>query len=264
MDLFKVGGDFLRAALEIGILWVFTYWLLVFFRGSMAIQVLRGVVVLALVFLVARLLRLEVLTWLFAKIVAVVAVAFIVIFHPELRKGLARIGGETLFRLGPRREEVVEEILKGVMALSRRRIGAILAVEGQTSLNSYAESGVALDAVVSSELLQTLFMSGTPLHDGGVVIAQGKVVAAACLFPLSEAPHLSKTIGTRHRAALGLSEETDAAVIVVSEETGTISTAVRGILTRDLGREQVAKALYGVTGTRPEGPMEQAAAVSSN
>lgn len=244
-ELVKAVADLLRAALEIGILWAFIYCLLVFFRGSIAIQVLRGVVVLALVFLVAGLLHLEVLRWLFAKIVAVVAVAFIVIFHPELRKGLARIGGETLFRLGPRREEVVEEIVKGVLALSRRRIGAILAVEGQTSLQSYAESGVTLHAAISSELLQTLFMNGTPLHDGGVVITQGRVVAAACLFPLSEAPQLSKSLGTRHRAAVGLSEETDAVVIVVSEETGTISLAIKGVLSREIGREQLAKALYG-------------------
>ena len=252
MEFLRVLTDLFRAALEIGILWLFYYWLLVFFQRSVAVQVLRGVVVLALVFLVAGLLHLEVLTWLFTKIVGVVAVAFIVIFHPELRRGLARIGGEALFRLGPRHEEVVEEILKGVLALSRRRIGAIIAIERQTSLQPYAENGVPMDARISSELLQTLFMSGTPLHDGGLLIGQGRVIAAACLFPLSQNPHLSKTLGTRHRAALGLSEETDAVAIVVSEETGTVSLAVKGELTRDLGREQLVNLLYGITGTRPQ------------
>jgi len=252
MDLLQVTLDLLRAALEIGILWAFYYWLLVFFQGSVAVQVLRGVVVLALIFLLADLLQLTVLTWIFTKVVTVVAITFIVIFHPELRRGLARIGGETLFRLTPRREEVVEEILKGVLAMSRRRIGAIVAIEGQTSLRSYAESGVAMDAVISSELLQTIFLTGTPLHDGGVIIAQGRLVAAACLFPLSQDLRLSKTLGTRHRAALGLSEETDALVLVVSEETGAISIASKGKLNRELGRDELAKALYGVTGTRPQ------------
>ncbi len=240
--------DLSRALLEIGILWVFYYWVLVFVQGTVAFQVLRGVLVLLLVSLVAGLLQMEVIAWLFAKLVTVIAVAFIVIFHPELRRGLARIGGEALFRLNPRREEVVEEIIKGVLALSRRRIGAIIAVERQTSLQSYAESGVLMDSVISSELLQTVFMTGTPLHDGGVVISQRRIVASACLFPLSENPKLSRTLGTRHRAAMGLSEETDAAVIVVSEETGTISLAVKGELTREVGREELAKVLYGGEG----------------
>ncbi|MBI3614967.1 MAG: TIGR00159 family protein [Candidatus Omnitrophica bacterium] len=245
--------DLVRALLEIGILWAFYYWVLVFIQGTMAIQVLRGVVVLLLVALVAGLLQFEVIAWLFEKLATVIAVAFIVIFHPELRRGLARIGGETIFRLAPRREEVVEEIIKGMLALSRRRIGAILAIEQQTSLASYAESGVTMDAAISSELLQTLFMTGTPLHDGGVVISQRRLAAAACLFPLSENPQLSKTMGTRHRAALGLSEETDALVIVVSEETGTISMAVKGKLTKDLEREDLARILYDGAADSPSG-----------
>ncbi len=249
-NLFSHLLDFVRAALEIGILWTFYYWVLVFVQGTVAVQVLRGVVVLVLIFLVSGLLHLEVLSWLFGRIITVVAVAFVVIFQPELRRALARIGGETLFRLGPRREEIVEEIMKGILALARRRIGAIVAIERQTSLHSYVESGVAMDAVVSSELLQTLFMSGTPLHDGGVIICQGRLVASACLFPLSENPTLSKTMGTRHRAALGLSEETDAVVIVVSEETGLISLAVNGQFERDLEKEQLEDILYKAVGAR--------------
>ncbi len=245
MDLIGFVLGTLRAIIEIGILWVFFYWILVFFQGSVAVQVLRGVVVLVLIFLVAELLNLQVLSWLFGKIVTVVAVAFVIIFHPELRRGLARIGGEAVFRLNPRKEEVVEEVIKGTLALSRRRIGAILAIEGQTSLRSYAESGVFMDAVVSSEILQTIFMVGTPLHDGGVIISQGRIVAGACLFPLSQDTRLSKTMGTRHRAAVGLSEETDAVIIVVSEETGTVSLAWKGILKSDLGREDLSRALYG-------------------
>ena len=247
MEHFLAGFmEFCRAALEIGILWIFYYSLLVFFQGTIAVQVLRGMVVLALIFLLAQILQLQVLTWLFAKIVAVVMVAFLVIFHPELRRGLARIGGEALVRLAPRREEVVEEILKGITALSRRKIGAIIAIEQQASLNSYAESGIVIDSAVSSEMIQTIFLNGTPLHDGGVILSQGRLAAAACLFPLSDTPHLSKSLGTRHRAALGLSEETDAIVLVVSEETGTVSVASKGDLTREVDRDHLAKILYGL------------------
>ena len=247
MPLLQTVGDILRGALEIGILWTFYYWILFYFQGSVATQVLRGVVVLTFVYIVARLLHLEVFIWLFTKVVTVVAIAFIVVFHPELRRGLARIGGETIFRSAPRHEKVVEEILKGVYALSRRRIGAIIAMERQTSMQSYAEGGVQMDAVVSSELLQTLFMPNTPLHDGGVIVSQGRLVAAACFFPLSQNPRLAKSMGTRHRAALGISEEMDATVIVVSEETGAVSVAANGELIPEVTREQLAQILFGVS-----------------
>lgn len=248
MPILQTVGDILRGALEIGILWTFYYWILVYFQGSVAIQVLRGVVVLAVVYLVARLLHLEVFIWLFTKVVTVVAIAFIVVFHPELRRGLARIGGETIFRSTPRHEKVVEEILKGVYALSRRRIGSIIAVERHTSMQSYAEGGVRMDAVVSSELLQTIFMPNTPLHDGGVIVSQGRLIAAACFFPLSQNPRLAKSMGTRHRAALGISEEMDAIVIVVSEETGAVSVATNGELVPEVTREQLAQILFNVSG----------------
>ena len=247
MPLLQPVGDILRGALEIGILWTFYYWILFYFQGSVATQVLRGVVVLIFVYLVARLLHLEVFIWLFTKIVTVVAIAFIVVFHPELRRGLARIGGETMFRSAPRHEKVVEELLKGVYALSRRRIGAISAVERQTSMQSYAEGGVAMDAVVSSELLQTIFMPNTPLHDGGVIVSQGRLVAAACFFPLSQNPGLAKSMGTRHRAALGISEEMDAIVIVVSEETGAVFVTMNGELVPEVTREQLSQILFGVS-----------------
>ena len=243
--------EILRATLEIAILWAFYYGLLVFFQGSIAVQVLRGAFFLTLIFFLAGLLPLQVLTWMFSKVLALATVAFLVIFAPELRRGLARIGGETLFRFSPRPEEVIEEIIKGILALSRRRFGAILAIEGQNGLQSYAESGITMDAAISSELLQTIYTPSAPLHDGGVIISQGRIVAAACLFPLSQDPRLSKTMGTRHRAAIGLSEETDATVIVVSEETGIVSVATRGKLERELGREELAKILYLATGTHP-------------
>lgn len=232
-----------RPALEIAILWAFYYGFLRFFHGTFAVHVLRGIFVLLIVFFLTNLLQLQIINWLFTKLVAISVIAFLILFQPELRRGLATIGGEQLFRTSLRKEEVIDEIIKAVTILARKKTGAILAIERQASLKSYTESGIVLDSAVTNELLITVFTPPTPLHDGGVIISKGRVLAAACLFPLTQDPRVSKTLGTRHRAALGLSEETDALVIVVSEETGAMSLAVRGELTKDLDRESLSQAL---------------------
>lgn len=251
-----------RPAVEIAILWLFYYGVLLFFQGTVAVHVLRGTLVVLLIVVVTQVLGLEVLNWLLTKLLAISVVAFVILFQPELRRGLAKIGGEYLFRVVPRKEEVIEEVVKAATALARKRTGAIIAIERQTHLRPYTESGILLDSEVTSELLITLFTPPAPLHDGGVIITQGRVLAAACLFPLTQDPRVSKTLGTRHRAALGLSEETDALILIVSEETGSISLAVRGELTRDMDRDSLAQALrelYGQRGmlipepARPEG-----------
>lgn len=239
-----------RPALEIAILWVFYYGLLLFVQGTVAVLLLRGTLVIVLVVFLTQALGLEVLNWLLTKLLAISVIAFLILFQPELRRGLAKIGGERLFRIVPPKEEVMDEVLKAVAALARKKTGSILAIERQTPLRPYTESGILLDSEVTSELLITLFTPPAPLHDGGVIIAQGRVLAAACLFPLTQDPRVSKTLGTRHRAALGLSEETDALVIVVSEETGAISLAVRGELTRDLDRESLIQAMRELYGQR--------------
>lgn len=239
-----------QAVVEIAFLWLVYYGLLKFFQGTVAARVLRGMLVVLLTFFLTQLLELQVLNWLLTKIVAISVIAFLILFQPELRRGLAKIGGEHLFRVVPQSEEVLEEVLKAVTILARKKHGAILAIERQTTLRPYTESGIRLDSEVSSELLATVFTPPSPLHDGGVIIAQGRVLAAACLFPLTQDPRVAKTLGTRHRAALGLSEETDAIVIVISEETGSISLAVRGELTRDLDRESFAQALDDLYGRR--------------
>ncbi len=246
LDLFSLW----RPAVEIALLWLFYYGLIRFVQGTVAVQVLRGVVVLLLLFAVTEAAGLEVLNWLLTRLVPFSVAAFLILFQPELRRGLAKIGGEYLFKVAPRKEEVIEEVIKAVAVLARKKTGAILAIERQTHLRPYTESGIILDSEVTSELLVTLFTPPAPLHDGGVIIAQGRVLAAACLFPLTQDPRVSKTLGTRHRAALGLSEETDALVIIVSEETGAISLAVRGELSRDLDRDSLDHALRDLYGQR--------------
>lgn len=239
-----------RPTIEVAFLWAFYYGILLFFRGTMAGQVLRGVLVLLLLFFITQVLDLTVINWLLAKLAGISVIAFLVLFHPELRRGLATIGGERLFRVAEQKEEVIDEVIKAVVAMARKKMGAIIAIERQTHLRPYTESGILVDSEVTSELLVTLFTSPAPLHDGGVIITQGRVLAAACLFPLTQDPRVSKTLGTRHRAALGLSEETDALVIVVSEETGAISLAVRGELSKDMDRESLKQSLQDLYSQR--------------
>ncbi len=243
-------GAWWQTVLEIALLWAFYYGLLVFVRGTAAIQVLRGALVLLLLFVLTEVLGLQVINWLLTKLVAISVIALLIVFQPELRRALAQIGGEHFFRVVQPKDEVIDEVINAVTTMARKKMGAILAIERQTPLRPYTESGIMLDSAVTSELLATLFTSPAPLHDGGVIIADGRVLAAACLFPLTQDPRVSKTMGTRHRAALGLSEETDALIIVVSEETGAISLAVRGELSRDLDRDSLAQALRELYGQR--------------
>ncbi|HTL71487.1 MAG TPA: DNA integrity scanning protein DisA nucleotide-binding domain protein, partial [Candidatus Eisenbacteria bacterium] len=153
------------------------------------------------------------------------------------RRGLTRIGQSPLFKMFLKEERLVEDVVKAVVEMSRAKTGALIAIERQVTLKPYAESGTPLDAILSSELLLAIFMPNAPFHDGGTIIEGGRVAAASCLFPLSQSQSLSKALGTRHRAALGLSEETDAFVVVVSEETGTISVMNGGKIVRGVDED---------------------------
>jgi diadenylate cyclase len=231
---------FLKIALEIAILWWVIYAILLFIKGTRAAQLLKGLVVIILLFFLVQKLGLTAVSWILTKILALSVIGFLIIFQPEIRRGLARIGQFGIFTA---KEQIVDEIVKAALWLSERKIGAIIAIEREVGLGSYIESGVQLDSRVNSDLLTTIFMPGTPLHDGGVIIQLDRVVAAGCLFPLAQDSELSRNMGTRHRAAIGLAEETDAVVVIVSEETGAISMAVGGKLTRDLSKEALAKIL---------------------
>jgi diadenylate cyclase len=215
---------------------------MLFFEGTRAIYVLRGIVVLLLAFFVFQRFKLDVLDWLLTKLFAISVIALLIIFHPEIRQGLARLGKRRLFGTDLREEEldyILNQIVRAAENLSKDKIGALITVEKNDPLTAYIESGVLLDAQVSTDLIQAIFTPNNPLHDGGVIIQHGRIMAAGCLFPLTEKEDLSRIFGTRHRAAIGLSEETDAIVIIVSEERQDMSLVYRGRLYRDLSREEL-------------------------
>ena len=246
-----------RPVLEIVVLWYVFYHLLVFIKGTPAVQVLRGLILLIVLFsislFIAQKLNLTIIIWILPKLFAIFLISFLIIFQPELRRGLAQLGQGPILSLFFREERIVDEITEAVYALAKKKIGAIIALERDIGLKPYIESGVLLDSRVSSELISTIFMPYTSLHDGGIVIQNGRIVAAGCLFPLTQNPKISKTLGTRHRAAVGLTDETDALVIVVSEETGLVSLAREGKLIRNIDRESLARILNNVFG-QPKRP----------
>jgi diadenylate cyclase len=197
-----------------------------------------------LFFFIAHIFELKSIRWILAHLFQISIIGFLIIFQPELRRGLARIGQSPLFKSFLKEEVVMDELIKAVTFMAKNKIGALIAIEREMSLKPYMESGIALEGLLTKEFLITIFMPNTPSHDGGVIIQGNRIMAVGCLFPLSDSPKLSKTLGTRHRAALGLSEETDALVIVVSEETGIISLVVQGKITRDMDEEQLRKFLF--------------------
>jgi diadenylate cyclase len=216
---------------EILVLWWIFYRILLFFQGTRAFQVLKGITYLAIMFLVAQLFRFDTLNWLLMKFFAISILAMVILFQQELRHGLARLGRGHLFNLFLEESEVVAvvgEIVDAAFKLSDKKTGCLVALEREAKLTTYAESGVQIDGLVTSELVQTIFKHESPIHDGGLIVRGQRILAAACLFPLTDNQNLSKIIGTRHRAALGLTEHTDAVVLLVSEETGEISVACDG------------------------------------
>lgn len=215
--------------------------------GTRALHMVAGVLLLALVYVAARLLRFDLLVALLEAAFRFGALAAVVVFQPELRSVLARLGRNRFVRLVPALDvsEVAQAIAEAAGELARSKIGAIIAVEREVGLGEYAESGVELQARVSAPLLVTIFTPYSPLHDGAVIVRGDTIIAAAAILPLVQHDVPDRRLGTRHRAALGLSEETDALVVVVSEETGQISLAVRGRLLRPLDPEQLADLLAG-------------------
>jgi uncharacterized protein (TIGR00159 family) len=232
-----------KMLIEICMLWFVYYGILLFARGTRGVYVLRGIILITLVFVITKQMGLERINWIFTKIFALSVLAFLIIFQQEIRRGLANIGQRRWSRFFLKESEIIKEITTACFLLSSRKIGALVAIERETRLENYIESGIDIDAKVNSELIMTIFMPNTPLHDGGIVIAGGRMAASGCLFPLTQNPKLSPTLGTRHRAALGLSEETDAIVVIVSEETGGVSVAIGGRLTHDLDRESLERVL---------------------
>lgn len=229
-----IDGRLFLNVIDIAIVAFLIYWILVLAKGTRAAQMILGLVVLVILSMLAEWLNLSTLNWLLASLRTVWVIAFLIIFQPELRRALTQIGQSRLFRGLVRVEEYgwLGEIEKALEELSNRGIGALIAIERNVGLRTYVETGTPIGGKITMELLLTIFTPPTPLHDGAVIVRGGEVVAAGSILPLSQKRDLDTTLGTRHLAALGLSEETDAVVLVVSEETRKISIAERGVLQR--------------------------------
>lgn len=234
-----------RDAVEILLVAFLLYRLLRFLAGTRALQIVFGLLVLLAGWLAASLLKFTMVTYLLSALFTYGVFALAVVFQPELRQALARLGRARPFRLfvGGATAAVAEEIAEALVRLSKLSIGAIIAVERDASLEEFAASGTIIEGAVSAELLQSIFTPPSPLHDGAVIIRGDRIAAAGAILPLTQGPVSDRSLGTRHRAALGLSEETDALVFVVSEETGQVALAGRGRLYRDLAHDQVRRAL---------------------
>src|SRR2546430_14366762 len=229
-----------RAALEILILAVGIYYAFRFVRGTRGAPVVTGFLVFLLAFvLVSFLLKLKVLQYLLGAFTTYFVLAILVIFQPELRRMLAELGNLPLFATVHEQRENIEVIIQTVERLSEVRIGALIAIEQSIQLQEAVESGILVDCESTPEMLETIFFPNNAIHDGGVIIKGDRIAYAACIFPLTQRQDLNKSLGTRHRAAIGLSEETDAVVVAVSEETGAISHAFKGQLVRGVTLEEL-------------------------
>ncbi|WP_141434440.1 diadenylate cyclase CdaA [Bacillus sp. 03113] len=230
---------YLANTVDILLVWYVIYKLITIIRGTKAVQLLKGIFVILIVKLASDLFDLQTLGWITKQILNWGFLAIIIIFQPELRRALEQLGrGKFFSRSGTPEEEsqerVVDSIVKAVDYMAKRRIGALISIERETGMGDYIETGIQLNSLISSELLINIFIPNTPLHDGAVIIQKNYVAAAACYLPLSESPFISKELGTRHRAAMGIGEVTDSITVVVSEETGSVSLTKNGELFRDL------------------------------
>jgi diadenylate cyclase len=227
-----------RSAFEILLLSVVIYYGYLYFRGTRGAKVLTGLAIIFLTLtLISTLLNLVVIGWIVRSLSAFLALASVVIFQPELRRALAEVGGHPIFSLTSEKRETVHDIAEAVSQLANKQFGALIAIERDTSIRVYEETGVAMDAEFSVELLLTIFHPKAALHDGGVIVRNGRVAAAACIFPVSQRETLDRSLGLRHRAGLGITEESDAIAIVVSEETGAISICHRRRIERNFNPE---------------------------
>ncbi len=224
------------------------YRVFLLIKGTRAVQMMFGLGILLLALIFSRWVGLYTLNWLVQSFMTQIVLVILVLFQPELRRALAHMGENTLFSsLSPiESSKFLDEIVKAAVSLANRRIGALIVLERETDLKNIIDMGTPLEAKVSKELLLSIFHPTSPLHDGAVVVQEGRIAAAGCFLPLSMSPAVAKELGTRHRAAIGLTEETDAFVIVVSEETGTISVVQGGRLNRDLDDVTLRRALTGI------------------
>lgn len=239
--------------IEIIIIAFLVYQLMVWIKNTKAWMLLKGIIVLAGFILIAAIFRMNTILWLAEKSINVLATAAIVVFQPELRRALEKLGQKNFWSTfvlferagseGRFNENTIDAIVTACYEMSKVKTGALIVVERDIILSEYQHTGIALDCIVSSQMLMNIFEHNTPLHDGAVIIRGNRIVAATCYLPLSDNMRLSKDLGTRHRAAVGMSEVSDALIIAVSEETGRVSFAVGGHLTRGVSQEQLREKL---------------------
>ncbi len=233
-----------RDGVEIIILATLAYHGYFFFRATRGAHILTGLLALLLgLTFVSLLLDLRVIYWLLNQLSVILAVGLLVLFQPEIRRALAQIGSQKLFSFNRPDSESLDDLVEAMEELSHRRCGALFAIKRGIDLSQFAESGVSLDAKISTELLTTIFHPKTTLHDGGVIIEQGRIMAAGCVFPVSQREVQDRAIGLRHRAGMGVTEETDAIALVVSEETGALSMCHEGKIEHDLTAERLRNRL---------------------
>jgi len=215
---------------------------MLFFEGSRAFQALKGIIILLLVYLIVQTFDFFVLNWLLNKMFGISVIAILIIFQPEIRQGLAFLGKRQIFKYNSKGEDAAsfaKELGVACENLTQNKLGALIAIEKTDSLAEYIKTGEVVDSCICADLIQAIFTPNNPLHDGGLIIVRGRIAAAGCIFPLTTNPELSRLFGTRHRAALGLSEETDALLIVVSEERSDISLVYRRKFYKDIGASQL-------------------------
>lgn len=239
-DIFS--WSFLVNVLDVIVVWYLVYKLIQLVRGTKAIQLFKGVGLFIVLRFLAGIVGLKTLSWLMDQVITYGVIAAIVIFQPEIRRGLEHLGRSSFFKTSKnekRRDEVLVQALdKAVQYMAKRKIGALITIERTTGLEEYIETGIPLDADVTGELLINIFIPNTPLHDGAVILRDDKIAVASAYLPLSESPLIPKEFGTRHRAAVGISEVSDALTIIVSEETGDVSITLNNRMLTELSRQE--------------------------
>lgn len=241
--------NILRISADIALVWYVLYKLIMLIRGTKAIQLLKGIVIVLVVWLISSVFELQTIQYFTNQAIRWGFLVIVILFQPELRRALEQLGRGNIFsRTTKSEEEILENMVESIVAscnyMAKRRIGALITIERETGVGEYAETGIAINGKLTHQLLTNIFTPNTPLHDGAVIITGEEIDAAACYLPLSESPLISKELGTRHRAAMGISEVTDAITIVVSEETGGISCTKNGELRRNLDSDALRSFLH--------------------
>jgi len=231
--------------LDISIVAFIIYRIILLIKGTRAVQMLLGLAVILVVYLASRVGDLYTLNWFLSNFLSSIILVIVVIFQHDIRRALMHVGRNPFFGSVTYREEseIIDELIKACVSLGNRKIGALIAIERETGIKDILESGTSIDSRVSNELIRAIFMPSSPIHDGALVIQQGRLTLAGCFLPLSQSGDINKNLGTRHRAAIGLTELSDAVAIIVSEETGKISVAINGGMTRNLDATSLKKVL---------------------